>query len=44
VAAAWEPLARAQPALMAHAKLWAAALEAQPDLATALVRFCRDRV
>jgi len=44
VAAAWEPLARAQPALTAHAKLWAAALEAQPDLATALVSFCRDRV
>jgi uncharacterized repeat protein (TIGR03837 family) len=44
VAAAWEALARAQPALTAHATLWAAALEAQADLATALVRFCRDRV
>jgi len=44
VAAAWEALARAQPALTAHAKFWAAALEVQADLATALVRFCRDRV
>jgi hypothetical protein len=41
---AWAPLAREHDALTTHAKRWAVALAAQPDLASALVRFCRDRV
>jgi uncharacterized repeat protein (TIGR03837 family) len=44
VADAWPPLARELDALGARAKTWAAERAAQPDLATALVRFCRDRV
>jgi len=44
VADAWSPLAHELDALCARAKTWAAERAAQPDLATALVRFCRDRV
>jgi uncharacterized repeat protein (TIGR03837 family) len=44
VADAWAPLVQEREALTAHAKTWAAALAARSDLATALVRFCQDRV
>jgi uncharacterized repeat protein (TIGR03837 family) len=44
VADAWAPLVHERDALTAHARTWAAALAAQPDLATALVRFCQNRV
>lgn len=42
--AAWRPLRAALPALRAHAVAWAAALGAQPELATQLVDFYRDRL
>jgi hypothetical protein len=41
---AWVRFIEARAALAVHAKTWAAALAARPDLAEALVKFCRDRV
>lgn len=43
-AAAWRPLRAALPALRAHAVAWAAALGTQPELATQLVDFYRNRL
>jgi uncharacterized repeat protein (TIGR03837 family) len=42
--AAWRSLAAAHTALRAHAENWAAAHSGEPDLASALVKFCSDRV
>jgi len=44
VRAAWARLVAARAALTVHAETWAAKLAARPDLATALVKFCHDRV
>lgn len=38
----WRALETHWPQLMAHAQAWCAAQAAQPDLATALVQFCRN--
>jgi len=41
---AWVRFIALREALAAHARTWAAALATRPDLAEALVKFCRDRV
>jgi uncharacterized repeat protein (TIGR03837 family) len=43
-AASWNAFATARGALAAHARVWAEALAAMPDLAENLVKFCSDRV
>ncbi|HWS13829.1 MAG TPA: elongation factor P maturation arginine rhamnosyltransferase EarP [Rhodocyclaceae bacterium] len=43
-AAAWPAFAACLPALRRHARAWADHLGGMDDLATRLVRFCRDRV
>jgi uncharacterized repeat protein (TIGR03837 family) len=40
----WNRVARCRIALEAHAQAWAAKLALKEDLASALVRFCRDRL
>ena len=44
VGQSWDRVAHCRIALEAHAKAWAAKLALQEDLATVLVRFCRDRL
>jgi uncharacterized repeat protein (TIGR03837 family) len=44
VAAAWQPFAAAREVLSAHAARWAAERAGEADLASALVKFCTDRV
>jgi uncharacterized repeat protein (TIGR03837 family) len=43
-ASAWEPFIAAREALSAHASRWAAERAGEADLASALVKFCSDRV
>lgn len=40
----WQAAFEARAELAAHARVWAARLARQSDLATALVKFCRDRL
>jgi uncharacterized repeat protein (TIGR03837 family) len=40
----WKAMAEFRSELATHAKAWAASLAAQSDLATGLVKFCRDRL
>lgn len=44
IAPAWAAFAAARAALHAHAERWASELARQRDLASALVKFCADRV
>jgi uncharacterized repeat protein (TIGR03837 family) len=41
---AWSAILAEAPALRAHARAWAAARAAEPDLATRLVTFCREKL
>ena len=43
-AAAWQPFIAARETFSAHAARWAAERAAEADLASALVKFCSDRV
>ena len=43
-AAAWRPFASLRARVRAHAESWAAECARMPDLASALVKFCADRV
>jgi uncharacterized repeat protein (TIGR03837 family) len=44
IAAAWAPFRAQLPVLAAHGQAWAQVLARQTDLATALVKFCENRL